>query len=194
MMDSKNIKQASAQYELLPEIKNRWSARAFDGSSLSVTELNTLLEAAAWAPSANNEQPWIYYYAHRNTEAFNSLWDCLVEGNRPWTTRAAVLMVSCTRTTFEQTGKHNGSAEHDLGLANANLLTQATGMNIYGHIMGGFDRAKATALLHLPENIRPMYMIALGKLGDPASLQEPYKSRELAPRSRKQLDEIAIAI
>ncbi|HMW40194.1 MAG: nitroreductase family protein [Saprospiraceae bacterium] len=193
-MDSKNIKQATAQYELLPEIKNRWSARAFDGSPLSVTELNTLLEAAAWAPSANNEQPWIYYYAHRNTEAFKSLWDCLVEGNRPWTAQAAVLMIACTRTTFEQTGKHNGSAEHDLGLANANLLTQATGMNIYGHIMGGFDRAKATALLQLPDNIRPMYMIALGKLGDPASLEEPYKSRELAPRSRKPLDEIVIAI
>lgn len=77
-MDSKNIKQATAQYELLPEIKNRWSARAFDGSPLSVTELNTLLEAAAWASSANNEQPWIDYYAHRNTEAFKSLWDCLV--------------------------------------------------------------------------------------------------------------------
>ncbi len=193
-MDSKNIKQATAQYELLPEIKNRWSARAFDGSPLYVTELNTLLEAAAWAPSANNEQPWIYYYAHRNTEAFKSLWDCLVEGNRPWTAQAAVLMIACTRTTFEQTGKHNGSAEHDLGLANANLLTQATGMNIYGHIMGGFDRAKATALLQLPDNIRPMYMIALGKLGDPASLEEPYKSRELAPRSRKPLDEIVIAI
>lgn len=193
-MDSKNIKQATAQYELLPEIKNRWSARAFDGSPLSVTELNTLLEAAAWAPSANNEQPWIYYYAHRNTEAFKSLWDCLVEGNRPWTAQAAVLMIACTRTTFEQTGKHNGSAEHDLGLANANLLTQATGMNIYGHIMGGFDRAKATALLQLPDNIRPMYMIALGKLGDPASLEEPYKSRELAPRSRRPLDEIVIAI
>lgn len=103
-------------------------------------------------------------------------------------------MIACTRTTFEQTGKHNGSAEHDLGLANANLLTQATGMNVYGHIMGGFDRAKATALLQLPDNIRPMYMIALGKLGDPASLEEPYKSRELAPRSRKPLDEIVIAI
>ncbi|MFN8331753.1 MAG: nitroreductase family protein [Saprospiraceae bacterium] len=191
MMDSKNIKQASAQYELLPEIKNRWSARAFDGSSLSVTELNTLLEAAAWAPSANNEQPWIYYYAHRNTEAFNSLWDCLVEGNRPWTTRAAVLMIACIRTTFEQTGKHNGSAEHDLGLANANLLTQATGMNIYGHIMGGFDRTKATALLQLPENIRPMYMIALGKLASADSLEEPFRTREVTPRHRKSLSEIS---
>ncbi len=193
-MEMNTIKAAHTRYPVMDVIKDRWSTRAFSGETISIEELNTLFEAASWAPSANNEQPWIYYYADKNAPGFQDLWNCLTPGNQPWTTNASVLLVACIRKTFDKTGKHNGSAEHDLGLANSHLLLQAISMNIYGHIMGGFDRNKVSEYLELSENIHPAFMLALGKLGNPESLEEPYKSRELAPRSRKQLEEIAIAL
>ena len=189
-MESIDIKVARTHHPLMDEIKNRWSARAFNGKNIDQSKLDTLLEAASWAASANNEQPWIYYYAHRNTEGFTSLWNCLMEGNRPWTLQASVLLVACIRKTFDKTGKNNGTAEHDLGMANAQLLLQANHMHIYGHLMGGFERHKVVELLKLDINFHPVCMIALGHIADANTLEEPYKSRELSPRHRKELKEL----
>ncbi|MEP7196260.1 MAG: nitroreductase family protein [Saprospiraceae bacterium] len=193
-MKSEEIKIAKTNHPVLSEISKRWSARAFDSSLIGQEELETLLEAASWAPSANNEQPWTYYYAHHGTAGFESLWECLMEANRPWTTKASILMVACTRKQFEKSGKNNHTAEHDLGMANALLLLQATKMNIYGHLMGGFERHKIIELLNLDEHMHPVCMIALGKLADPETLEEPYKTRELTPRNRKPLVEFAHSV
>ncbi|NOT36925.1 MAG: nitroreductase family protein [Saprospiraceae bacterium] len=193
-MQSKLIKVANTIQPVLELIKQRWSARSFNKQAISQEEFHTIMEAATWAASANNEQPWMYYYAHNNTESFSKLWECLVDGNKPWTKSASVLMIACVRKTFEKTGKNNGSAEHDLGMASSQLLLQATSMNIYGHIMGGFDRIKAKELLNLDDNIVPVNMIALGYLAEADQLEEPYRTRELTGRNRKKVEEFSFEL
>ena len=101
-MKSNLIKIAQTNYPLIDVIKNRWSARSFTGDPIPQEQLNTILEAASWAASANNEQPWIYYYAHCNTTQFTSFWNCLNEGNHPWNKNASVLIIACIRKTFEK--------------------------------------------------------------------------------------------
>ena len=138
-----------------------------------------------------NEQPWEYYYAHRGSDGFQKIWECLMPGNQPWAKNAAVLVVAVSRNTHAANGKHNVTALHDLGMANATLLLQARSLGIFGHPMGGFDPAKATALLQLDENRSPVCVFALGYLDDPEKLEEPFKTRELTPRSRKPVEEFA---
>ncbi len=190
-MKSKLVKVAQTQFPVIDLIKNRWSARSFNSDILSQEKINTILEAASWAASANNEQPWQYYYAVRESQSFTNLWNCLNEGNQAWTKNASILIVACVRKTFEKNGKDNGSALHDLGMANASLLLQATSMNVYGHIMGGFDKSKATSVLNLNENIVPVNMLALGYLDEADKLEEPYLTRELTTRNRKKLEEFS---
>ena len=174
---------------LHPLILKRWSPRSFSDRPVSKDQMDELFEAARWAASSNNEQPWSYTYAFRGSPGFDSLWECLAPGNQPWTSSAAVLMVAMYRTQFQKSGKSNPWAAHDLGLANAQLILQAAHRDIYGHMMAGFDTEKVKSLLSLEDNIRPACLIALGYLGDPESLNEPYKSRELAPRSRHPIQE-----
>lgn len=172
-----------------PLIQKRWSPRAFSEKLVSEEDLNTIFTGASWAASAMNEQPWQYVYAVRGTPGFHSLWECLLPGNKPWTKQAAVLFVAMQRHTFNSSGKQNKWATHDVGMANAQLLLQATSLNIFGHLMAGFDAEKLKTLLELGDNISPVCMGVLGYLGEPDQLEEPYKSREKAPRSRKALEE-----
>lgn len=191
-LESLQVKEAQTTFPVHPLIRERWSARSFSGEPIAESDVKTLLEAASWAFSSMNAQPWEYIYAHRSdSEAFQNLWSCLLPGNQPWSDKAAVLMVSLIRKKFDN-GKTNHSALHDLGAANATLMLQATSMGIYGHLMGGFDRAKATELLGIdPEELEPVVFIALGYLDDPGQLSEPFRSRELAPRSRKGVEEFS---
>ena len=143
---------------------------------------------AAWAPSAMNEQPWRYRYALKGTPAFDALWACLNTGNQPWAKDAGALLVSSGMTRLARNGQPNHTWQHDVGMANANLLTQATDMGIYGHILGGFDHAKATALLGIDAQQEELVcLIALGHLGHAEDLIEPFRTRELTPRTRRPL-------
>lgn len=182
-------KTATTQYPVIDLIKNRWSPRAFSEQALTEEEVNTILEAASWSASAMNEQPWEYYVAHKNTEGFNKIFNCLVEFNQLWAKNAAVLIVAVARKTFAANQDSNIWAEHDLGLANATLMLQASSMGIYSHAMAGFVKEKAIESLELASNQNPICVIALGRLGDAESLVEPYKSREAAPRTRKSISE-----
>jgi nitroreductase len=182
-------KHAQTHYPVADFIKHRWSPRAFTPQPISDDDLRTLFEAAAWAPSAMNEQPWRFVYVHRNNaEAFQRLWDCLLPGNQPWAQNAAVLVVVLARTTF-QNQQPNRHYLHDAGMATANLLLQAGTMGIHGHVMGGFDLAKTQQTLHLPADLEPATFLALGYAGEAEQLEEPFRSREQAPRSRKPLGE-----
>ncbi len=183
------IKAAHTQNDVASFITKRFSPRAFSEKSLSETVMNTLFEAASWAASANNEQPWMYYFAHKNTEGFDKIWSCLMPGNQPWAKNAAALVVTVARKTFERNGSNNMAAEHDLGMANATLLLQARDLDVFAHPMGGFDKIKAAEMLDLDENSLPICVLALGYLGDVEQLEEPFKSRELSGRSRKPLAE-----
>lgn len=184
----KHIKIANTQYPVIDVIKNRWSARSFMQEEIEQKDLDTILEAASWAASAMNEQPWHYIYAHRGSTGFETIKNALMPGNTPWAKDASVLLVAVVHKTHASNGKPNATALHDLGLANANLLLQATSMNIYGHIMGGFDAHKITTSLSLDEDLQPVCVIALGFLDVPEKLEEPYRSRELQARERKPLE------
>ena len=185
------MKHAPTTFPVLETIRQRWSPRAFDQRPVAPETLQQVFEAASWAASAMNEQPWRYIYAHRSDEAaFQKMVDCLLPGNQPWARNAAVLILALTKTHYDN-GTPNGAALHDLGLANGNLILEATALGLHGHFMGGFDRAKATAAFELPDTLQPAVMIALGYLGEAEQLEEPFLSREKAARQRKPVAEIA---
>lgn len=186
------IKIADTRLPVIDLIKDRWSARAFSEQTISEEQMHTLLEAASWAPSSMNEQPWRYRYAMRGTHLFDQFWNCLLPGNQPWAKEAAVLLLSSAKKNFERNGSANRHALHDTGMANAFLMLQATDMKIYGHIMGGYDPAKLQELVSFSDDEEAVCLIALGFLGSPEQLEEPFRSRELTPRSRKELDEFML--
>ncbi|MCC6600161.1 MAG: nitroreductase family protein [Crocinitomicaceae bacterium] len=183
------IKQANTQYPVKEVIRDRWSARSFSDRPIKKEEIATIFEAASWAPSSHNEQPWQYYYAHRGAAGFEKLLNCLTGGNRTWAKNAAVIIVSVARKTFELNGEVNYYTWHDIGMANAHLFLQATSMQIFGHPMGGFDRQETTRILQLTDNQEVVCMIVLGYLDIPEKLNEPFKTREITPRKRKMLEE-----
>lgn len=179
----------TTKYKIYPLLEKRWSPRAFSEKPVLENDVNVIFTGASWAASARNEQPWQYVYALKGTSGFDKLWNCLLPGNQPWAKNAAVLFVSLQRHAFESNGKPNKKAMHDVGLANAQLLLQAVSMDIYGHLMGGYDADKVKETLGLSDDVSPVCMGALGYLGDATDLDEPYKSREKAPRTRKTLDD-----
>lgn len=185
------IKEAKTIYPVHDLISKRWSARAFSDKQISEEEILTLLEAASWASSSVNEQPWNYVYSFKNTVGFEKMWDLLSTGNKPWVKNASVLVMCIANKTFSRNGEFNRHYMHDVGMANANLLTQATSMGIYCHILGGFDKVTADHAFSIPEDKELVCFIALGYLGDGEKLEEPFKTREITPRNRKPLNEIA---
>ena len=187
-----SIKIPKTKYPVSDNIINRWSARSFADKPISEQSMHTLLEAASWAFSANNAQPWHYIYAHKeNKSAFDKLLNCLAGGNQPWAKNAAVLVAVLAHKKLDN-GNENKAAKHDVGAANATLMLQATHMGIYGHVMGGFDPAKAIETLTIDtENMEPVVFMALGYLDAAEKLEEPFKTRELTPRSRKTIEEFS---
>ena len=188
------MKEANTQYDIHELVRRRWSIRAFSGQELTKDDMRTIMEAASWAPSSANEQPWRYEYAHRGTPGFDLLWNCLDTGNQKWTDKAAVLMVCIAKKLFVRNGKTNRHYMHDCGLANENMLLQATSMGFYGHPMAGFLIDKTIADLKLAEDEEPVCFIALGYRGDPDQLEEPNRTREKEERKRKSIDEISTDI
>jgi nitroreductase len=185
------LKIAKTKYPVMDIIKNRWSPRSFSAEEITPEDINTILEAGSWAFSAINEQPWRYVVARRGTHLFNSFFNLLLAGNQPWNKNAAALVISISKKTFAN-ATINSSALHDVGAANMLLTLQANSMGIYTHVMGGFDKQKAIELLHLSDEMEPVVMIALGYPDHADKLEEPFKSREILPRTRKPLDEIIL--
>jgi nitroreductase len=188
----KHTKYATTRYPVMDIIKSRWSPRSFSGKEISETDINTILEAASWSFSAINEQPWRYIVAHKGTPLFDTFFNALFPGNQPWNKRASALVLSLQKTTFSSNGNANGIALHDVGAANMLLTIQANSLGVYTHLMGGFDKEKATAGLQIPADTEAVVMIALGYPDDAEKLETPFKERETAPRSRKQLSEIVL--
>ena len=182
--------QGHAQFPIHELLAGRWSPRAFDERPVDGDLLRVLFEAARWAPSSNNEQPWRFIVATKDHETeWNRLVACLVEGNRTWAVRAPVLVLSVASMSFEMTGKPNRHAFHDTGLATENLILQAAVHGLMARQMAGFDMEKARADLGIPSSCEPVAMIAIGYPGDPDSLPERLRERELQPRSRRPIGE-----
>ncbi len=181
---------AKTEFPVHDLIRLRWSPRAFSDRPVDPEKLRSLFEAARWAPSSFNEQPWAYLMATReDPEGFARLLSVLMEGNIAWAQHAPVLMLSVAKLNFERNAKPNRHAFHDVGLATANLIVQATAMGLYVHQMAGFHAEKARELFAIPEGWEPVAAIALGYPGEPDSLPASLRDRELAPRTRKPLKE-----
>lgn len=184
-------KPAPTAVPILPVIAERWSPRAFDPEAvLTADDLAPLFEAARWAPSSANNQPWRYIYGHRGTEAFERLLSCLSEGNRDYCRRASVLIIAATRTVRDN-GKPNFHGGHDLGLSIGYMLLQAVADGLAIHPMGGFDDERARELLGIPERFAAWTAIAIGRHGDPALLSERQRAQETAERERLPVSAIA---
>lgn len=184
-------KSPDTRFPIHPLIAERWSPRAFADRALDDATLGSLLEAARWAPSCFNEQPWRFLVATRDdAEGFERLGSCLVEANG-WAKSASVLMLSVARTTFERNDKENRHAWHDVGLAAENLVLQAQALGLATHQMAGFDAARAREVLGIPDGFEPVAMIAVGYRAEPESLPAKLAEREVAPRERRPLGAIA---
>lgn len=186
------IKKASTRYPVLDIIRNRWSARSFSDQEISEETMRTLIEAASWSFSANNEQPWRYAVAYRGTPLFDQFFELLSGGNKPWCKNAGALVLSLGKKTYTSNSQPNTAMLHDVGSANMLLTLQANAMGIYTHVLGGFDVAKCAESFHFGDDHVPVYMIALGYLDEFEKLEEPYRTREISPRIRKNVDEIIV--
>jgi nitroreductase len=178
-------KSNQLEFPVADLIEQRRSRRAYSPQPVEQKKIDTLFEAARWAPSSMNEQPWAYIYATKDQpELWNKLADTLNESNRVWAKDAPLLILSMARKTHIRNGAVNGSAKYDVGAANAFLSMQATQFGLNVHQMGGYDRQKAIESLNIPETHEPMVIMAIGYLGDAENLPENLKQRELAPRER----------
>jgi nitroreductase len=186
------LKQPKTENKISGLITERWSARSFKNEALTELEINTLLEAASWAASSMNEQPWHYLVAENGSEAFDNMIDCLMGGNQPWAKNAPLMLVSLTKKNFDRNNIENRHAMHDAGAANTTLLLQAAELDIFGHMMGGFHYDKTLEIFQIDGNeFEIACFIALGHLDIPEALEEPFKSRETAVRTRKTISEIS---
>ncbi|MGH7913116.1 MAG: nitroreductase family protein [Candidatus Binataceae bacterium] len=183
-------KPAETAHPIEELLRRRWSPRAFAERPIEPEKLLRMFEAARWSASCFNEQPWSFIVATRDDEAeFARLLSCLVEGNQAWASHAPVLMVSVARLNFVQNDKPNRHAIHDVGLATAQMIVQAMAMGLFVHPMAGFHPDKVRELYGVPQGYEPVAAIAAGYPGDPATLSESLRQRELAPRLRKPQEE-----
>lgn len=186
------VRLAQTQVPIDNLISRRWSGRAFDPlKPVKREQLVALLEAARWAASCFNEQPWRFLVWDRNADAnsWQKAFGCLGEWNQKWVINAPVLMLACAGSIYERTGKPNRWGPHDTGAAGQNLYLQATALSLIAHPMGGYDPDKARAAFAIPADYTPMAMIAVGHPGSADSLEEEYRELETVARSRKPLAE-----
>ena len=168
----------------------RWSGRAMSGASIETDELMRLFEAARWAPSAFNNQPWRFLFCLRDTEHWDKFFSLLVKSNQIWTKNAAVLMVVVSKETFDYNGKPSKTHSFDAGAAWMSLALQGSIMGLVVHGMQGFDYSRASSELKVPDGFKVEAMIAVGRAGDKAELPKDLQEREF-PSERKKISEIA---
>jgi nitroreductase len=179
-------------YNINPLILNRWSPRSMTGEELDDDTIMSLFEAARWAPSSYNNQPWRFIYAKRNTpQHWNKLFNLLVEPNKAWTKNAALLVVVISGKNFEYNEKYSITHQYDAGAAWENLALEASSRGLVAHGMQGFDYEKARIDLEIPDNFDVMSMIAIGKKGPKENLPLELQNKEF-PNNRKPLNEIVM--
>jgi nitroreductase len=185
-------KPAENQHPISEVLRARWSPRAFSSAPIARETLLSLLEAARWAPSCANEQPWHFLVVSRqDAEPFAALVGCLEGLNPAWAASAGVLLVGLVRTAFAQSGNPNRHAWYDLGQAVSALSVEATSRGLFMHQMAGFSAEKLRAAFSIPAGVEPVVVAALGAYGDASTLPEALRAREGARRTRNYLNEIA---
>lgn len=188
--EAKMRKRAETDAPILDVIAERWSPRAFDPErTMTEADLKPLFEAARWAPSSNNSQPWRFVYAFRGEPAFDALLDAAVPGNQAWVKRASVLAYSVAKL-HSDSGRALWHNRHDTGMALGYLLLQATANGFAVHPFGGFDSDKVMAAAGITGDFEPVAGLAIGYAGDPALLGEG-EGREREPRTRRAVADFA---
>lgn len=185
-----NPKIAMPDHSIHELLQKRWSPRAFAETAVSSDELCRLFEAARWAASAFNAQPWHFIVAQKeSTEEFQQIVNCLMPGNVPWASKAPVLAISVAQIYNAERERPMAYGWHDTGLAVQNLIVQATSMDLYVHQMAGFDKEKAKETFNIPEHYQAVSALAIGYLGAADELPENYQEGEVKPRDRKPLSD-----
>lgn len=190
-MSTNTTKHADPDYPILPVLAERYSPYAFEPRRVEREKLLSCLEAARWAASSFNEQPWRFFLATRdNEQAFQAMLECLVEANQQWAKNAGALIITATKRTFSKNDKPNRVCEHDLGLAAGNLTVQAQTLGLHVHQMAGIDQTRCRRTYQIPEGFDPMTAIAIGYAADPSSFDdEELAERDKGPRTRMPLSE-----
>jgi nitroreductase len=178
-------------YAISSLILNRWSPRAMSSEELADEELMSLFEAARWAPSSFNNQPWRFVYAKRNTEHWDGLFGLLVDFNKSWAKDAGALVVIASRKNFEYNESPSPTHQFDTGAAWENLALEASARGIVAHGMGGFDHDRARKELEIPDGYDVLAMVAIGRKASKDRLAPELQAREL-PSDRKPLSEIVM--
>ena len=187
-------KKASTDYPIHKLLAERWSPYAFADRQVAETDLQSLFEAARWASSSYNEQPWRYIVAVKDDpEQFQRLLSCLAEGNQVWAKAAPVLALAVVSLKFADGGEDNRAAVHDLGLASANLVVEATARGLSVHQMIGILPEKARQVYGIPKGFEAWTGLAIGYKGDPMSIPERLRERDVRPRQRKPLSEFVFS-
>jgi nitroreductase len=189
-----SLKQAPAVGGVLPVIHSRWSARSFEDRDVRAADLETVFEAARWAASSYNEQPWRFLVGLRNSVTYKKIFSTLIGFNQGWAGTAPVLILGAASTKFSHNGAPNGYGLYDLGAASSYLTLQAAALGLTTHQMAGYDQAAARAALGIPDDFALGAVIALGYQGEPGALgNEQMIAMEVAPRVRKPLSDFVLS-
>lgn len=181
---------ASPDHPIHELISKRWSPYSYSNRLVPQADLLSIFEAARWAASSFNEQPWRYIVATRDrTDDFERILSCLLEGNRTWAKEAAALALGCIRQTFARNNKPNRVAQHDLGLASASLSLEATSRGVYVHQTAGMIPEKARDVFAIPEGFEAVTALALGYRAEPGTSDPGIVARDERQRNRRPLDE-----
>jgi nitroreductase len=179
-----------SELDLHEVLNNRFSPRSFSPREISGRELELVLEAARWAPSSMNEQPWRFVVTRRGGEGHVRLLETLNPSNQVWADKAPVLILSMVNRTLSRNGQVNHHARHDLGLATAHFTAQATALGMGVHILGGFNAEAARSTFQIPEELDIVSVLVLGFPGDPEQLPENLRERESRRSVRHPLSEL----
>lgn len=183
-----SIKKAATDHPIIQVLAERWSPYGFEDRPVSESDLRSLFEAARWAASSYNEQPWNYLVATREDSVeFERILSCLVEANQAWAKTAPVLILGVVSLRFAKNNGDNRAAVHDLGLASANLVVEATARGLSVHQMIGILPDKAREVFQIPAHFEAWTAMAIGYKADPATLPDALKERDQTPRQRKPL-------
>ena len=191
MIDPEVQKTRKPAHEINPLFVNRWSSRSFESYAIDDKELFALFEAARWAPSSYNNQPWRFIYAKRGSNYWNDLFDLLDDFNKNWCYDASVLMVLVAKKTFDHNGEPMPTNQFDTGSAWENLALQAVSQGLATHAMAGFDHERARKSLQIPAEYDVLAMIVVGKRGPKEKLPHALKEYEI-PNGRRPLSEIVM--
>ena len=184
-------KLAATQVPLHPLLASRWSPRGFDNAhAIAPEQISALIEAARWAPSANNSQPWRFLVGNRGDAAYQGIFDVLAPGNRAWAGAASALILVVAQTA--DAGDPRPFALYDTGQAVANLVAQAGAEDLSVHQMGGFDADAAASRFGLGAGLRPVVVLAIGRHDPSAELAPVFAERERAPRARRPVEDLLL--